>query len=101
MKLHFQNSVPVYSEQTKSTTVTYSRASEKAVGFAHEKQIQNLQHQNVVDEYFKLFDQNYSDVTIKNLIAVRLPPSYQLPQIHDYQLLSSKADELLNFSLSI
>jgi len=101
MKIHFQNSAPAYSEQTKSTTVTYSRASEKAVGFAHEKQIQSLQQQNVVDEYFKLYDKSYSDVAIKNLIAVRLQPSYQLPQIHDSQLLSSKADELLNFSLSI
>jgi hypothetical protein len=101
MKLHFQSSAPVYSEQTRDTTVTYSRASEKATGFTHEKQIQSLQQQNVVNEYFKLYDQSYSDVAIKNLIAARLQPSYQLPQIHDTQALTSKADELLNFSLSI
>ena len=101
MKLHFQSSALVYSEQTKDTTVTYSRASEKATGFTHEKQIQSLQQQNVVNEYFKLYDQSYSDVAIKNLIAARLQPSYQLPKIHDTQALSSKADELLNFSLSI
>jgi len=101
MKLHFQSSAAAYSEQTKNTTVTYSRASEKAAGFSHEKQIQSLQQQNVVDEYFKLYDQSYSDVAIKNLIAARLQPSYQLPHIHDTQVLSSKVDELLNFSLSI
>lgn len=101
MKLHFTNTVPAYSEQTKNTTVTYSRSSEKATGFANEKKIQNLQQQNVVDEYFKLYDQNYSDVAIKNLIAARLQPSYQLPKIHDTQALSSKVDELLDFSLSI
>lgn len=101
MKLHFQSIAPAYSEQTKNTTVTYSRASEKATGFANEKQIQSLQQQNVVDEYFKLYDQSYSDVAIKNLIAARLQPSYQLPHIHDTKVLSSKADELLNFTLSI
>lgn len=101
MKLHFQNTTPPYPQQTENTVVTYSRASEKAAGFAHEKQIQSLQQQNVVDEYFKLYDQSHSDVAIKNLIAARLQPSYQLPQIHDTQALSLKADELLHFSLSI
>lgn len=100
MKLHFQNAAPVYSEQMKNTTVTYSRASEKATGFAHEKEIQSLQQKNVVDEYFKLFDQSYSDVAIKNLIAARLQPSYKLPDIHDTKALLSKADELLDFSMS-
>lgn len=101
MKLHFQNSTPIYSLQTDNSPVTYSRASEKATGFAHEKEIQSLQQQNVVDEYFKLYDKSYSDVTIKNLIAARLQPSYQLPHIHDTKALLSKADELLDFSLSI
>ncbi len=101
MKLHFQNSTSTYSPKTEHSTVSYSRASEKAVGFAHEKEIQSLQQQNVIDEYFKLYDQNYSDVAIKNLIAARLQPSYQLPQIHDAQTLASKTDKLLTFSLSI
>jgi len=101
MKLHFQNAAPVYTEQMKNTTTTYSRASKKATGFAQEKEIQSLQQQNVVDEYFKLYDQSYSDVTIKNLIAARLQPSYQLPSIHDTKALLSKADELLDFSTSV
>jgi hypothetical protein len=101
MKLNFQNSTLTYPQQTGNTPVTYSRASEKAAGFAQEKEIQSLQQKNVVDEYFKLYDQSYSDVAIKNLIAARLQPSYQLPLIHNTEVLSSKADALLNFSLSI
>lgn len=101
MKLNLQSPATVYPEQAKNTAVTFSRASERAAGFTHEKQIQSLQQKNVVDEYFKLYDENYSEVAIKNLIAARLQPSYQLPKVHDTNALLSKADMLLNFSLSI
>lgn len=101
MKLDFQSSVSNYSEQIKNIKVTYSKAAENAIGFTQEKQINSLHEQNIVDNYFKTFDQDLSDVAIKNLISARLQPAYKLPQVHNTEALSANAQELLNFSLKI
>lgn len=101
MKIHGQNTLPTYSEAPKDTSVRQSKAGQNAVDFAQEKNIQNVSQQNIVNNYFEVFDQNFSDVTIKNLISARLQPAYQLPEIHDFKALSAKADELLDFSIAI
>lgn len=101
MKLDFQSSVSNYSEQVKNIRVTYSKASESAIGFTQEKKISHLHEQNMVDSYFKIFDQNLTDTAIKNLISARLQPSYKLPEVHKMENLLAKADDLLNFSLAI
>jgi hypothetical protein len=101
MKLDFQSSVSNYSEQVKNIRVTYSKASENAIGFTQEKKINHLHEQNMVDSYFKIFDQNLTDTAIKNLISERLQPSYKLPEVHNMENLLAKANDLLNFSITI
>ena len=101
MKLHTQNILPTYSEPSQKSELRQSRASENALGFTQEKKIQSLDQMNIVNNYFEVFDQSFSDITIKNLISARLQPAYQLPEIHDFKQLSSKANELLDFSIAI
>lgn len=101
MRLDFQSSASPYSEQAKNIKVTYSKASENALGFTQEKKINHLHEQNMVDSYFKIFEQNLTDTAIKNLISARLQPSYKLPEVHNMENLSAKANELLSFSLKI
>ncbi len=100
MKLNFQSLASNYSEQVKNIHVTYSKASENAIGFSQEKNINNLHEQNMVNNYFKIFDQNLSDTAIKNLISARLQPSSALPEVHKMENLSAKAHDLLSFSLT-
>ena len=101
MKLQLQNTLSTYSDTPKETSVRQSKAGQSAAGFTQEKNIQNLSQQNIVNNYFEVFDQNFSDVTIKNLISARLQPAYQLPEIHDFKALSAKANEFLDFSIAI
>jgi len=101
MKLHFQTSGASFPDQIPDIKIRTSRASESSVNFANERQIQKLDQQGVINDYFSIFDETHTDIEIKNLIAARLQPSYQLPQIHDMKVLSQKANELLKFSLSI
>ncbi len=101
MKIHSQTTVPTYSETPVDTSVKQSKASQNAQGFVQEKNIQNINEQNIVNNYFEVFDQSFSDVTIKNLISARLQPAYQLPEVHDFKTLSAKANELLDFSIAI
>jgi len=101
MKLQLQNSMPTYSETSQNSEVRQSRAGQNAAGFNQEKNIQSLSQKNIVNNYFEVFDKSYSDVTIKNLISARLQPAYQLPEVHNFEALSAKADELLDFSIAI
>ena len=101
MKLQLQNTLSTYSDVPKDTSVRQSKAGQNATGFAQEKDIQNISQQNIVNNYFEVFDKSFSDVTIKNLISARLQPAYQLPEVHDFKTLSAKANELLDFSIAI
>ena len=101
MKIHSQAPNINLNEQTKKIEIKSSNVSNNSALYANEHNIQKLDQKNIVDDYFKTFDKSRTEVEIKNLIAARLQPSYQLPQVHDMQLLSSKAKELLNFSLAI
>ena len=98
MKLNFQ---AVNSDYAQKATVKYSRSQENSARYAHEKDITTLAQQNIINNYFETFDESYSEVAIKNLISVHLQPSYTLPEVHDYKTLSTKTEELLNFSLTI
>jgi len=102
MQLNIQGSVPSFPEPTKKIeTETMLKANNSSNHYANVQQIQHLEQKNIVDDYFKTFDKSHTEIEIKNLIAARLQPSYQLPQIHDTKALSLKARELLDFSLSI
>jgi hypothetical protein len=98
MKLHFQNATADYLQ---NSSVRVSRAQENSTRYAQEKNINTLSQQNIINNYFETFDASYSEVSIKNLIAARLQPSYVLPELHDHKALSAKAEELLSFSLAI
>ncbi|MFC2073693.1 hypothetical protein ACFLR3_00430 [Campylobacterota bacterium] len=101
MKLQLQNTLSTYSDTSKETSVRQSKAGQNATGFSEEKNIQNVSQQNIVNNYFEVFDQSFSDVMIKNLILARLQPAYQLPEVHNFKALSAKANELLDFSIAI
>ena len=99
MKLN--NFQAVNTDYTQTTKIKTSRSQENSVRYAQEKNITTLAQQNIVNNYFETFDESYSEIAIKNLISVYLQPAYTLPEVHDYKTLSSKAEELLNFSLTI
>ncbi len=101
MKINSQSTLPTYSEAPKETSIRQTKAGQNALGFAQEKNIQNINQQNIVNNYFEVFDESLSEETIKNLISARLQPAYQLPEVHDYKALSAKANELLDFSIAI
>ncbi len=101
MKLQLQNTLPTYAESSQKSETHQSKATQNAVGFAQEKNIQNIAEKNIVNNYFEVFDESLSDVAIKNLISARLQPAYQLPVIHDFKALSAKANKLLDFSIAI
>ena len=101
MKVDTQISVPQYTAQSKSAPVVHSKAGVHTTSFTQENKIQKLDQINIVNNYFKIFDQNLSETAIKNLISARLQPGYQLPQVHNTQALALKAEELLDFSLAI
>ncbi len=99
MKLN--NFQAVNTDYTQTTKIKAARSQENSVRYAHEKDITTLAQQNIINNYFETFNESYSEVAIKNLISVHLQPSYTLPEVHDYKTLSTKAEELLNFSLTI
>ncbi len=101
MKLHFQGAGIVFPEPTQKVEIDTANVSNKSARYADDKNIQSIEQQNLIDGYFKIFNETHTDLEIKNLIAARLQPSYQLPKVHDMALLSAKADQLLNFSFSI
>ncbi len=101
MKINNQTTVPTYSESPVDTSLKQSNASQNAAGFAQEKNIKNINQQNIVNNYFEVFDQSFTEETIKNLISARLQPAYQLPEVHDFKALSAKANHLLDFSIAI
>ena len=102
MKIQSQNTLPAFTEtSSKDIPVRQSKASQNAAGFVQEKGIQNINEQTIVNNYFEVFEEGYSEVTIKNLISARLQPAYQLPIVHNFETLSAKANELLDFSLAI
>jgi len=98
MQINFQEITSGLAQKTK---VTYSHSGESSARYANENRIQSLSQQNIVNNYFTSFEKSHSEIQIKNLIAARLQPAYILPQLHDNQALSAKAEELLSFSLSI
>lgn len=98
MKLHFQSPAVDYA---KNDTIRFSRAHENSARYSQEQSVESVSNQNLVNSYFQIFDEDYTEVEIKNLISARLQPSYKLPTVHDNQQLLSKAGGLLDFSLSV
>jgi len=101
MKLYSQGLAISLPEQTPKVDVNISKANDHSIRYADEKQIQKLDQQNIINNYFQTFDKSHTEIEIKNLIAARLQPAYQLPQVHDTKALSLKAQELLKVSFSI
>lgn len=101
MKLDTNTSTFQHAEQAKSTPIVRSKAGTQTASFTQANNIQNLNEIIIVDDYFKIFEKNLSEVAIKNLISARLQPGYQLPQIHNSKALEHKTQELLEFSLAI
>jgi len=101
MQLSFSNTPAYHSDTSSKTQVRTSFANERSNNFSNEKHINTLDKKVLVENYFKIFDENYSEVIIKNLIALRLQPSANLPQVHNTQELALKSKELLDFSLSV
>ncbi len=101
MKVESQAHQFTLSSQANQSDYKRSNAAASSHQFSDANDIKNIADQNVVSSYFDIFDENFSEVTIKNLISARLQPAYKLPQIHDSKALSAKANELLNFSIAI
>lgn len=102
MKIQSQTSGFNFPEQTQKTVSdTSSKSTSSSSKYANENNIHKIEQKNIIDGYFKIFNESHTEVEIKNMIAARLQPAYQLPQVHDYKALSLKAKELLNFSFTI
>jgi len=100
MKLSVANASAYLPDTNQENKVSTSRAAQNSNLYSDENNITALHQKNLVDNYFTIFEKDYSDVAIKNLIAARLQPSYQLPTIHDTKALAAKAKELLDFSFT-
>jgi len=100
MKINLQDSGFQPTDSTQKTVPRASRVNLNSINYANEKQIQRLEQQNIIDGYFKIFDDSLTEIEIKNLISEKLQPSFLLPQVHNTDELSLKAKELLDFSLS-
>ena len=101
MILNF-SSTPFYLPETlQKTEVHTSYANEKSANFSNENNINKIQQKVLVDSYFKMFDNNLSDLAIKNLISERLQPAHLLAHVHNTEKLAQKSKELLDFSLSV
>lgn len=102
MKVQAQITGLNFTEKTQRAEIALSSKSASGSNkYAAENHIEKLEHRNIIDVYFKIFDGSHTEVEIKNMIAARLQPAYQLPQVHDTKALSLKAKELLNFSFTI
>lgn len=98
MKLHFHSASSNY---TQNTGVRYSHANENSTRYTQEQSIHSLSQQNIVNNYFQIFDKNHTETQIKNLIAARLQPAYTLPEVHHTDKLASRINELLDFTLTV
>jgi hypothetical protein len=102
LKVQAQTYEFMFSQKKLSTEAnTLSGSTSSSSKYANENNIQKLDQKNIIDGYFKIFNESHTEVEIKNMIAARLQPAYQLPQVHDHKTLSLKAKELLNFSFTI
>lgn len=101
MQLNFSSTSSYHSDTTPKIQVRTSHANERSTSFSNENNLNTIEQKALVESYFKLFDENYTEVEIKNLIAARLQPSSALAQVHNTQELSLKYKELLDFSLSV
>ena len=101
MQLSFSSTSSYHSDTATKVQARASHANERSASFSNENNINAIDKKVLVENYFKIFDENYSEVTIKNLISARLQPTSALPTIHNFEKLSSKAKELLDFSLSV
>lgn len=101
MQLNFSSLSSYQPDTTSKVQVRPSHANQRSTSFSNENKINTLEHKALVENYFKLFDENYSEVAIKNLISARLQPSSALPKVHNIEELSLKSKELLDFSLSV
>lgn len=99
MQLDFSSTTSYPIEMTSKAEVKTSHAHDRSTSFTNEKKIDSIEQRLVVDTYFKVFEKEYSELAIKNLIAARLQPSSALANIHNNQELSLKSKELLDFSL--
>lgn len=101
MQLNFSSTSLYHLDTTTKTQVPASHVNERSTNFSNENNLNTIEQKNLVENYFKIFDENYSEVTIKNLITARLQPTSVLPQVHNIKELSAKSEELLDFSLSV
>ena len=99
--MKIQDTAVSYSLPTNDAPVQRSTSAHNAAGFTQEKNIKNISQQVIVNNYFEVFDKNLSVETIKNLISARLQPEHKLPNVHNFEALSAKADKLLDFSIAI
>jgi len=101
MQLSFSNTSSFHSNTSPKIQAKVSYANEHSTSFQNENDINTIEKKNLVDNYFKIFDESYSEVTIKNLITARLQASTTLPKVHNTQEISFKSKELLDFTLSV
>ncbi len=101
MKLESQSFLYDTAYKYEQADIKTSKAAVNSRNFSDVNKIDDISDQNVVSAYFDLFDESFSELTIKNLLNQRLQPAYLLPKVHNTDLLAAKANELLNFSVAI
>lgn len=99
--MKIQDTAVNYSLSNNEAPTQRSNSTQTAAGFTQEKNIKNISQQVIVNNYFEVFDKSLSVETIKNLISARLQPEHKLPNVHNFEALSAKADKLLDFSIAI
>ena len=99
--MKIQDTIAKFSTSTNDAPKQRSNSAQSAADFSHEKNIKNISQQVIVNNYFEVFDKSLSTETIKNLISARLQPEHKLPNVHNFEALSAKADKLLDFSIAI
>lgn len=100
MKINLQDSGYKLTKPIQRAESSAPKANTSSINYANEKHIQRLEHQTIIDGYFKIFNDSLTEIEIKNLISAKLQPSFLLPQVHNTDELSLKTKELLDFSLS-
>ena len=99
--MKIQDTTASYSLPTNEAPAKRSNSTQTAVGFTQENNIKDISQQVIVNNYFEVFDKSLSVDMIKNLISARLQPEHKLPNVHNFEALSAKADKLLDFSIAI
>lgn len=99
--MKIQDTAASYSLPTNDVPTKRSNSTQTAVGFTQKNNIKDISQQVIVNNYFEVFDKSLSVDMIKNLISARLQPEHKLPNVHNFEALSAKADKLLDFSIAI